>query len=77
MCQKDITSNGWTSTPADAGAIFKGKSFINEPEALPIGDIPFPFDDATVAKTLEYAKEKLHPETFNHSMRVYHYGTVA
>ncbi|KAJ5087989.1 cyanamide hydratase [Penicillium angulare] len=74
MCQEEIAANGWTSTPANAGAIFGDQPFINKPEPLAIKDIEFPFDDSTVAKTLKYAKEELHPGTFNHSMRVFFYG---
>ncbi|CAI7628407.1 unnamed protein product [Penicillium viridicatum] len=74
MCHQEIAANGWTSTPANAGAIFGDQPFINKPESLHLTDIKFPFDDPTVARTLKYAKETLHPETFNHSMRVYFYG---
>ncbi|KAJ5822640.1 cyanamide hydratase [Penicillium robsamsonii] len=74
MCHQEIAANGWTSMPANAGAIFGDQPFINKPESLSLSDIKFPFDDPTVAKTLKYAKEALHPETFNHSMRVYFYG---
>ncbi|KAJ5199825.1 cyanamide hydratase [Penicillium cf. griseofulvum] len=74
MCQQEIAANGWTSMPANAGAIFRDGPFINKPESLSLREIAFPFDDPTVTKTLQYAKEKLHPETFNHSMRVYFYG---
>ncbi|KAJ5922290.1 hypothetical protein N7516_009993 [Penicillium verrucosum] len=74
MCHQEIAANGWTSTAANAGAIFGDQPFINKPDALCFTDIKFPFDDPTVAKTLKYAKETLHAETFNHSMRVYFYG---
>ena len=73
MCQ-EVSENGWTSTPADAGAIFGDQPFINEPGPLSIKELEFPHHDAVVAKTLDYAKTVLHPETLNHSMRVYHYG---
>ncbi|KAI9930726.1 hypothetical protein ASPWEDRAFT_107537 [Aspergillus wentii DTO 134E9] len=74
MCQREVGLNGWTSMPANAGTIFGDRSFINEPKAMSIEEIKFPFNDPVVAKTLDYAKAVLHPETFNHSMRVYHYG---
>lgn len=76
MCHQEIAANGWTSTPANAGAIFGDQPFTNKPESLYLTDIKFPFDDPTVAKTLKYSKETLHPETFNHSMRVYFYGML-
>ncbi|CAG8135454.1 unnamed protein product [Penicillium olsonii] len=74
MCHHDTAANGWTSMPANAGAIFGDQPFINKPEPLSLGGIKFPFEDPTVAKTLEYAKKTLHHETYNHSMRVYFYG---
>ncbi|KAJ5219483.1 cyanamide hydratase [Penicillium cinerascens] len=74
MCQHEVATNGWTSTPANAGAIFADQPFINKPDELSLNDIKFPFDDPVVSKTLKYAKEVLHPETFNHSMRVFFYG---
>ncbi|KAH8705379.1 hypothetical protein BGW36DRAFT_421941 [Talaromyces proteolyticus] len=74
MCQNEVGINGWTSMPADAGAIFGGQPFINEPRSLSIDEIKFPSDHSIVEKTLQYVKRVLHPETFNHSMRVYYYG---
>jgi cyanamide hydratase len=74
MCNQEIAANGWTAMPANAGAIFGDQPFINKPSSLTLSEIKFPFDDPLVAKTLKYAKETLHVETFNHSMRVYFYG---
>lgn len=74
MCKNEVGQNGWTSTPADAGAIFGEKPYINEPVPLSLKEIEFPHGDPVVAKALDYAKATLHAETFNHSMRVYHYG---
>ncbi|KAM3497529.1 hypothetical protein MY10362_009124 [Beauveria mimosiformis] len=74
MCQNELEANGWTSMPANAGSIFGDKPFLNEPGPLSLKDIEFPLFEPAVAKTMEYAKKTLHPETFNHSMRVYFYG---
>lgn len=63
--------------PANAGAIFSDRPFINKPDELLLSDIKFPSDNPVVSKTLKYAKEVLHPETFNHSMRVFFYGISA
>lgn len=76
MCQQETAANGWTSMPANAGTIFSDQSFIDKSEYIDLNDIQFPFDDPTVTKTLKYAKETLHLETFNHSMRVYFYGKL-
>ncbi|KAJ6109348.1 cyanamide hydratase [Penicillium sp. IBT 16267x] len=74
MCHPEVAANGWTSTPANAGAIFVDRPFINKPDELFLSDIKFPIDDPVVSKTLKYVKEVLHPETLNHSMRVFFYG---
>ncbi|RAH77869.1 cyanamide hydratase [Aspergillus japonicus CBS 114.51] len=77
MCHHDeVKANGWTSTPADAGAIFNDQSFLQKVKPLSLDAIKFPADNPVVAKTTEYASAVLHPETFNHSMRVYYYGMV-
>ncbi|KAM0449673.1 hypothetical protein ACHAO4_007338 [Trichoderma viride] len=76
MCQDETAANGWTSTPANAGKIFTGQPFNNDPEPLSIDNVKFPFDDPVVAKTFEYAQKTLPRETLHHSMRVYFYGMV-
>ncbi|KAF5855688.1 hypothetical protein ETB97_008602 [Aspergillus alliaceus] len=67
MRQDKVGLNGWTSMPANAGAIFGDRPFIKAPDALSI-------DNPVVAKTLENTKSVLPTETLNHSMRVYYYG---
>ncbi|WYZ45324.1 hypothetical protein EsH8_VIII_000640 [Colletotrichum jinshuiense] len=74
MCQDEVGLNGWTAVPVDAGKIFGDRPFLNEPTPLRIEDIEFPAGDPVVAQTLQYAKARLHRETFNHSMRVFYYG---
>ncbi|CAK97053.1 uncharacterized protein An11g09230 [Aspergillus niger] len=76
MCHDKISLNGWTSTPANAGAIFPDKPFIHPPTPISITDIPFPSTDPLVAKILEYVQSLLPRETINHSMRVYYYGMI-
>ncbi|GKT59187.1 cyanamide hydratase [Colletotrichum tofieldiae] len=74
MCQDEVGLNGWTAVPVDAGRIFGDEPFLNKPSPLSIKDIEFPSHDPVVTQTLRYAKERLHAETFNHSMRVFYYG---
>lgn len=74
MCQNETAANGWSSIPANAGKIFSGQPFNNDPEPLSIDNVKFPFDDPVVAKTFEYAQKTLPRETLHHSMRVYFYG---
>jgi len=67
-----VALHGWTAVPRDAKAILAGKPYINKPASLLVKDIPFP-TDPLVAKVREYAQNKLSPQTFNHSMRVYYF----
>ncbi|KAI1426746.1 hypothetical protein F5Y12DRAFT_783783 [Xylaria sp. FL1777] len=69
----DIARHGWTAVPCDANIIFN-KNPIVKPSALKVTDIQFPADDPVVAKVQQYAKEHLSEQTYNHSMRVYHWG---
>ncbi|KAI1805035.1 cyanamide hydratase [Daldinia bambusicola] len=70
----DIAQHGWTAFPVDGNAILKGKPYLHKPSPLTVKDIPFPSDDAIVSKIQEYAKKHLIEQTYNHSMRVYHWG---
>jgi hypothetical protein len=38
MCQGETALNGWTSVPANAGAIFNEQRLINEPEPFLLED---------------------------------------
>jgi cyanamide hydratase len=68
-----VALHGWTAVPRDAKVILDGKPYINKPDSLLVKDIKFPSDDPVVAKVREYAQDKLSPQTFNHSMRVYYF----
>ncbi|KAK3955817.1 hypothetical protein QBC32DRAFT_16820 [Pseudoneurospora amorphoporcata] len=71
-----VALHGWTAVPVDVDAIFEGKPYLNEPTPVSLEDITWPSDDPIVAKVQEYAKEKLPIETYNHSMRVFHWATI-
>ena len=70
-----IAEHGWTAVPLDANAIFNGKPYLHKPTPVLVADIPFPSDDPVVAKVQAYARETLPPQTYNHSMRVFYWGT--
>jgi cyanamide hydratase len=76
MAANEVSRNGWTAVALNAGRLFNGNTFENTPTALKVDDIKFPSDDPIVVKVHQYAKEKLPSETYNHSMRVYYYGTL-
>ncbi|TWU71965.1 hypothetical protein ED733_001531 [Metarhizium rileyi] len=76
MTSSEVLLNGWSAVPADAGKLFNGNTYKNTPTPLKVHDINFPSDDPIVVKVQDYAREKLPAKTYNHSMRVYYYGTV-
>jgi cyanamide hydratase len=61
---------GFTALPAAASAL---KPATNSPKPIPIESIPAP-TSALAERIAGYARFKLSKDTFNHSMRVYHYG---
>lgn len=69
-----ITVHGWTAVPRDTSILLGGKEYIHKPEPLLIKDMKFPSEDPLVTRIQEYAREKLPPQTYNHSMRVYYFG---
>lgn len=70
-------THGWTSVVRDPTLLLSGKPYIHKPEPLLVEDIAFPTDDALVAQVQDYAKDRLSPQTYSHSMRVYYFGTTA
>ncbi|KFY65478.1 hypothetical protein V496_02535, partial [Pseudogymnoascus sp. VKM F-4515 (FW-2607)] len=69
----DIKAYGLTAYPRSSASLLSSRVEPKEPHALGVDDIPLP-DSALVGKVIEYAKEELPVETFNHSMRVFYYG---
>ncbi|KAI0200751.1 hypothetical protein F4808DRAFT_470212 [Astrocystis sublimbata] len=69
----EIAVHGWTAVPVDANVIFEKKPII-KPSPLLSSDVHFPADDPVVAQVHKYAKHHLTEQTYNHSMRVYHWG---
>ncbi|PNP39249.1 hypothetical protein TGAMA5MH_08926 [Trichoderma gamsii] len=74
MCQDEMASNGWTSVRRHAGLFFGDRLTTIEPLPFCVSELGFPSSDGVVAKTINYAKAVLHPQTFNHSMRAYYFG---
>ena len=71
----DVLQNyGWTAVPRDPSALLDGKKNVNDPKAHCVQSITVP--QTPLAKAVyDYAKRQLNEQTFNHSMRVYFYGT--
>ena len=71
-----IKDYGFTALPRDGTTLVKNKPTNNDP-ATPttVSLIPLPVSSLASA-VLAYAKKELPEKVFNHSMRVYYYGTV-
>ena len=66
---------GWAAKPRDPAVFLDGNKNIKEPEPQSVESITLP--DSPIAKAvLEHARKELSAETFNHSMRVFYYGTI-
>jgi len=71
-----VKAYGWTAMPRDVETLLATRTDVKPPAPVRVNDISLP--DSPLAKAMhEYAKKELAPETFNHSMRVYYYGTYA
>ncbi|KAJ4315045.1 hypothetical protein N0V94_006157 [Neodidymelliopsis sp. IMI 364377] len=76
MPTDEVKANGWTAVPVSAKKIFEAQSRLSAPPATRVQDVYFPSDNALVAGAQQFAKAKLSPEAYNHSMRVFYWGTI-
>ena len=66
---------GWAAKLRDPAVFLEGKKNIKDPVPQIVESIKLP--DTSIAKAvLEYARKELNSETFNHSMRVFYYGSL-
>lgn len=70
-----VALHGWTAVPVDAADVLQGKEYLHPPTPLLTKDIPFPSSDPLVGRIQAYAREQLPRQTYNHSMRVFYWGT--
>ncbi|CAK7225701.1 hypothetical protein SCUCBS95973_005952 [Sporothrix curviconia] len=74
---KDLnTIHGWTAVARDPKVVLSGKDYLHAPSSVLVQDIAFPGDDPLVARVQAYAQSRLAPQTYNHSMRVYHFASA-
>ena len=67
-------THGWTAMPRDVSVFLGDTKGLKAPLPQTVDSIAFPTTPLARA-VLDYAREELREETFNHSMRVYYYGT--
>ena len=72
----DVDLHGWTAVPRAFGVLLE--KHPAQAQHLSIdGSLEFPSESPLVIRVLQTAKSELSSETFDHSMRVYHYGEHA
>lgn len=76
MLTNEIKANGWTAVPVSGKQIFQCQKEIGTPAPVAVKDIYFPSEIALVADAQAFAKKRLSPEAFNHSMRGSYWGML-
>ncbi|RFN50633.1 cyanamide hydratase [Fusarium flagelliforme] len=76
MSSTEVQANGWTAVPVSAKKIIDSVVKLQEIPPYKTQDIPFPSEDKLVAEAQAFAKARLSPEAYNHSMRVFYWGTI-
>jgi hypothetical protein len=76
MSNPAIEKYGWTAVPVDLKTLLSLSDTASNPaKPIPVSSIPAP--SSPLAKAVrEHARKELPIETFNHSMRVFYYGTA-
>jgi cyanamide hydratase len=75
MSNPAIEKYGWTSVPRKVEALLKQSQSSGPAPSLSISSIPLPSSPLSKA-VHEYAQKELPIETFNHSLRVFYYGSA-
>lgn len=76
MSNPAIEKYGWTAVPRKVSTLLAQSPTASSP-AKPVLASTIELPRSPLVKTVhQYTKEKLAVETFNHSMRVYYYGSV-
>ena len=66
---------GWAAKPRDPAVFLEGRTNFQDPVLQTVESIKLP--GTPIAKAvLDYARKELNTETFNHSMRVFYYGSL-
>lgn len=76
MSSLEVKTNGWTAVPINAKNILDSVGKIAEVPTYKAEDIQFPSNDKLVVEAQAFAKARLSPEAYNHSMRVFYWGTL-
>lgn len=75
MSNPAIEKYGWTAVPHKVSALLQQSEAKGAAPAIAVSSIPLPSSPLSKA-VHEYAQRELPIETFNHSMRVFYYGSA-
>ena len=70
----ETKEHGWTAVPRSLSQLVADRADPQPSKPVTIGEIPFPETTPLVQQVVQYAKDNLPTETYNHSMRVYYFG---
>lgn len=71
---EEVKAYGWTAVPRDSSILLNERKNVQDPTPQTVHNTNCPHTPLIKAIT-EYARTELPEPTFNHSMRVYYYGT--
>jgi cyanamide hydratase len=71
----EVQANGWTAVPVSGKQIIEARGQISPPAPVKVEDIHFPSEDPIIVEAQSFAKQHLSLEAYNHSMRVFYWGT--
>ena len=72
----EVQANGWTAVPVSGKQIIEARGPISPPNPVKVEDVHFPLEDPIIVEVQSFVKRQPSPEAYNHSMRVYYWGTV-
>lgn len=77
MSSCEVEANGWTAVSISAKAILDSVRQLEKGPSFTVQDIRFPSGDTLVGEAQAFAKARLSPEAYNHSMRVFYWGELS
>lgn len=73
----EVQANGWTAVPVSGKQIVEARKPTSPPDPVKVEDIHFPSEDPIIVEAQSFAQKHLSTEAYNHSMRVFYWGTFA
>jgi hypothetical protein len=72
----DCDAHGWAAVPRSLATLVSSRKSSKPSRPVSVEDLPTP-STLLVKQVIQYAEHHLPAAAFNHSMRVYYYGTAA